>query len=168
MKVGENLNMPYPPCRRSIKTYARGNNDAPSITKYGSPVWLDAQIVALRAHCAKGAPFMGPPTPVPHDIQFLRPPCPPWHGLGSPCFCTKSLHCSPKSCFPTLFTKVHPCYEIFGKVFGPRARVSASAPLYCVGGLSLLQKRNLYPLRATGGRNVHFVVHSCLIDLAAE
>ena len=55
MKVGENPKMPYPPCGRSIKTYARGNNDAPSITKYGSPVRLDAQIVALRAHCAKGA-----------------------------------------------------------------------------------------------------------------
>ena len=46
-----------PPCGRSIKTYARGNNDAPSITKYGSPVWLDAQIVALRAHCTQGAPI---------------------------------------------------------------------------------------------------------------
>ena len=53
VKVGENPKMPYPPCGRSIKTYARGNNDAPSITKYGS---LDAQIVALRPHCAKGAP----------------------------------------------------------------------------------------------------------------
>ena len=30
------------------KTYARGNNDAPSISKYGSLVQLDAQIVALR------------------------------------------------------------------------------------------------------------------------
>ena len=35
VKVGENPKMPYPPCGRSIKTYARGNNDAPSITKYG-------------------------------------------------------------------------------------------------------------------------------------
>ena len=33
-----------------IKTYARGNNDAPSVTKYGSPV------PALRTHSAKGAP----------------------------------------------------------------------------------------------------------------
>ena len=56
MKVGENPKMPYPPCGRRIKTYARGNNDAPSITKYGSPVRLDAQIVALHPHCAKGAP----------------------------------------------------------------------------------------------------------------
>ena len=54
VKVGENPKMPYPPCGRSIKTYARGNNDAPSITKHGSPVRLDAQIVALRAHCARG------------------------------------------------------------------------------------------------------------------
>ena len=61
MKVGENPKMPYPPCGRSIKTYSRGNNDAPSITKYGSPVRLDAQIVALRAHCAEGAPIY-PPT----------------------------------------------------------------------------------------------------------
>ena len=30
------------------KCYARGNNDAPSISKYGSLVWPDAQIVALR------------------------------------------------------------------------------------------------------------------------
>ena len=56
MKVGENPKMPYPACGRSIKTYGRGNNDAPSVTKYGSPVWLDAQIVALHPHCAKGAP----------------------------------------------------------------------------------------------------------------
>ena len=57
VKVGENPKMPYPPCGRSIKTYARGNNDAPSVTKYGSLVRLDAQIVALCAHCAKGAPL---------------------------------------------------------------------------------------------------------------
>ena len=53
-KVGENPKMPYPPCGRSIKTYARGNNDAPSITKYGSLVRLYAQIVALHPHCALG------------------------------------------------------------------------------------------------------------------
>ena len=58
VKVGENPKMPYPPCGRSIKTYARGNNDAPSITKYGSPIRLDTQIVALRPHCAKGAPLV--------------------------------------------------------------------------------------------------------------
>ena len=29
------------------------NIDAPSITKYGSLVRLDTQIVALRAHCAR-------------------------------------------------------------------------------------------------------------------
>ena len=56
VKVGENPKMPYPPCGRSIKTYARGNNDAPSITKYGSLVRLDAQIVALcLLHCARTA-----------------------------------------------------------------------------------------------------------------
>ena len=60
-KVGENPKMPYPQYGRSIKTYARCNNDAPSITKYGSPVLLDAQIVALRAHCAKGTPFRSQP-----------------------------------------------------------------------------------------------------------
>ena len=51
VKVGENPKMPYPPCGRSIKTYARGNNDAPSVAKYGSLVRLDAQIVALRPQC---------------------------------------------------------------------------------------------------------------------
>ena len=63
MKVGENRRMPKRQCERSIKTYARGNNDTPSITKYGSPLRLDAQIVAMRTHCActtrtlaKGAP----------------------------------------------------------------------------------------------------------------
>ena len=58
MKVGENLKTPYPQCGRSIKPYARGNNDAPSITKYGSPVRLDAPIVALRPHCAKVAHYL--------------------------------------------------------------------------------------------------------------
>ena len=74
VKVGENPKMPYPPCGRSIKTYARGNNDAPSITKYGSPVQLDTQIVALRRHCAKGAPKA-------NQAKFLHcvhtPPPPP-------------------------------------------------------------------------------------------
>ena len=56
VKVGEDRKMPYPQCGRSIKTYTRGNNDAPSITKYGSPVRLDAQMVALCPHCTKGAP----------------------------------------------------------------------------------------------------------------
>ena len=55
VKVGENTKMLYPPCGRSIKTYARGNNDAPSITKYGSPLRLDTQIVALRPHCTRTA-----------------------------------------------------------------------------------------------------------------
>ena len=64
-KLGENPKMPCPQCGRSIKTYARGNNDAPSITKYGSLVRLDAQIVALRLHCAKGAPLRRITTPAP-------------------------------------------------------------------------------------------------------
>ena len=64
MKVGENPKMPYPQCGRSIKTYARGNNDAPRITKYVSPVRLDAQIVALRPHCAWTV----------HALRLRRPP----------------------------------------------------------------------------------------------
>ena len=31
---------------------------APSISKYGSLVRLDAQIVGLRAHCAQGSPIV--------------------------------------------------------------------------------------------------------------
>ena len=34
------------------KPTQQGNNDAPMISKHGSPVRPDAQIVALRAHCA--------------------------------------------------------------------------------------------------------------------
>ena len=34
--------------KADLKTYARGNNDAPSISKYGSLVRADTQIVALR------------------------------------------------------------------------------------------------------------------------
>ena len=55
VKVGENPKMPSPPCGRSINTYAWGNNDAPSITKYGSPVRLYAEIVAPRLHYARAA-----------------------------------------------------------------------------------------------------------------
>ena len=56
VKVGENPKMPYPQRGRSIKTYARGNNDAPGISKYGSLVQQDTQIVALRTHCAECTP----------------------------------------------------------------------------------------------------------------
>ena len=60
VKVGENPKMLYPPCGRSIKTYARGNTDAPSVTKYGSPLRLEAQnsctVPALRTYCARGNP----------------------------------------------------------------------------------------------------------------
>ena len=38
--------------KSEVKTSARGHHDAPSISKYGSLVWPDTQIVALRAHCA--------------------------------------------------------------------------------------------------------------------
>ena len=34
--------------KSEVKTYARGHHDAPSISKYGSPVQPDAQIAALR------------------------------------------------------------------------------------------------------------------------
>ena len=37
---------------------------APSISKYGSLVWPDAQIVALRAHCPRTA-LQAPPMQVP-------------------------------------------------------------------------------------------------------
>ena len=56
MEVGEKKKCHISNVEKAIKTYARGNTDAPSITKYGSPVRLDAQIVALRLHCAEGAP----------------------------------------------------------------------------------------------------------------
>ena len=73
VKVGENPKMPYPQCGKSIKTYARGNNDARSITKHGSPVRLDAQIVALRPHCTRTA-HKAPP-----QLQHASVTCP------SPC-----------------------------------------------------------------------------------
>ena len=50
-----------------VKTYARGHNDAPSISKYGSLVQPDAQIAA-QLHCAKCAPLVHP----------LKGHC--WHG----------------------------------------------------------------------------------------
>ena len=34
--------------KSDLKTYARGNNDAPRISKYGSLVRADAQLAALR------------------------------------------------------------------------------------------------------------------------
>ena len=61
MKLGENPKMPYPQRGTSIKTYARGNNDAPSISKYGSLVRPGAQIVALCVHCAECTPSMRGP-----------------------------------------------------------------------------------------------------------
>ena len=40
---------------KASKPTPRGNNDAPSISKHGSPVRPDAQMVALRAHCVRTA-----------------------------------------------------------------------------------------------------------------
>ena len=37
MRLGENPNMPYPPCAESIKYVLSNNNDAHSTTKYGFP-----------------------------------------------------------------------------------------------------------------------------------
>ena len=56
-KMGENPTMPYPQCARSINTDARGNNDAPSISQYGSLVRPHAQIVTPHAHCNQCAPL---------------------------------------------------------------------------------------------------------------
>ena len=42
------LGSPNKGTKSEVKTYTRGNNDAPSISKYGSLVRPDAQIVALR------------------------------------------------------------------------------------------------------------------------
>ena len=41
-----------PNVEKASKPTPRSNNDAPSISKHGSPVLPDAQIVAPRAHCA--------------------------------------------------------------------------------------------------------------------
>ena len=63
-----------PQCGRGMKTSARGNNDAPGITKYGSLVQLDAQIVALRprsARTALRAPPLGEPAPKPRMGHIL-------------------------------------------------------------------------------------------------
>ena len=66
--MGENPKMPYPQCGRSIKTYARGNNNAASITEHGSPVRLDTQIVALRLQCVRTA-LKAPP----RSVSFESP-----------------------------------------------------------------------------------------------
>ena len=61
MKVGENPKMPYPQCGRGIKIYAWGNNDAPSITKYGSLVRKSRTVRAWHTHSSSSdkpsAPF---------------------------------------------------------------------------------------------------------------
>ena len=55
VKLGKNPKLSHSQCGRSIKNYSQTLMDAPNITKYGSLVQRDAQIVALRAHCAKCA-----------------------------------------------------------------------------------------------------------------
>ena len=57
-EMGDNLNMPCPQRGRSIKNMLSNNNDSSSITKYGFLVQLGAQICALHAQCAKGAPLV--------------------------------------------------------------------------------------------------------------
>ena len=52
VKVGEIQKCHTPNVEEASKPMP-GANDAPSITKYGSPLRLDAQIVALRPHCAR-------------------------------------------------------------------------------------------------------------------
>ena len=47
VKMGENPKMPYP--GRSMKTYTRGNNDAPGITKYRA----NTNIFKTRIFCGK-------------------------------------------------------------------------------------------------------------------
>ena len=42
------LGVPTKGTKSEVKTYARGHNDAPTISKHGSLVQLDAQIAALR------------------------------------------------------------------------------------------------------------------------
>ena len=72
--------------KRSIETYAKGTNDATSITKYGPPTQLHAQMVALRLHCArttlKAPPMYHPMYPLESQNQtqkicgfWLRTPC---------------------------------------------------------------------------------------------
>ena len=75
VEMGENPKMPYPQCGRSIKNYARGNNDAPSISKHGSLVRPDAQIVALRTHYAECAQSSSWPTPLPQFWGALLTCC---------------------------------------------------------------------------------------------
>ena len=55
VKMGEKPNMPYPMRKKHKKT---NNNDTPRITKNGFLVRPHAQVVALCAHCARGAPYV--------------------------------------------------------------------------------------------------------------
>ena len=48
VKLGENPNIPYPECERSVKIPVIKHYNAHSITKYGVLGRLDVQIVALR------------------------------------------------------------------------------------------------------------------------
>ena len=47
-----------PNVEEASKYLLSDNIDAPSITKYGFLVGLDAQTLALRAQCAKGGPHV--------------------------------------------------------------------------------------------------------------
>ena len=73
VKMGKHPKTPYPQCGRSSKTYAKSNNDAPSITKYGSPIWLDAQIFALHLNGVRVVRALCPPYPLyPDTLTHLR------------------------------------------------------------------------------------------------
>ena len=99
-----------------MKTYARGNNDASSITKYGSPVRLETQIVALCEHCTKGtrkhSPQMCPRLYVASKFGSVKPHSNnlPWLA-ACPIFKlhTFCLPCSPP--FPSSFSKNHDALE---------------------------------------------------------
>ena len=55
---------------------------APSISKYGSLVWPDAQIVALRAHCTRTA-LKAPPKRAKSDTETMASDLRvPWHNLA--------------------------------------------------------------------------------------
>ena len=52
VKLGEFQKCCIPNVAKASKPTQQGNDDAPMISKHGSPVRPDAQIVAMRAHCA--------------------------------------------------------------------------------------------------------------------
>ena len=80
----------------------------PLVSKYGSPVRLDAQIVALRAYCAKGAPI-GIKTDHPgefvnacqHSLECSR------FGATIATLSTKTKNCTVGTLTRALYEKVH-------------------------------------------------------------